>query len=245
MVLTDADLGRNLKNARELRGVTQEELARRTAKPRSAISKMESGNQKISTVDLAEFAQALGMRISWLLEQPPASIVSHRSGDAERAGLIDSEIEGIAREVELLASMNRRLTQRLERLPDPLARPHNGAEVEDAAIRARCLMGLDTDGPLHDLAQRMEAVGVLAFSVELGENEADGATVLLTSGAVSVINASRRVGRRRLTAAHELGHALFADAYSVDYPIGDEAECSEQLMDAFARALLLPARSVE
>ena len=54
------------------------------------------------------------------------------------------------------------------------------------------------------------------FTLPLGEDAEDGASVLLTEGGVAVVNGTRRFARRRLTLAHEIGHYLFADEYSVD-----------------------------
>ncbi|HWE91699.1 MAG TPA: ImmA/IrrE family metallo-endopeptidase, partial [Pseudonocardiaceae bacterium] len=63
---------------------------------------------------------------------------------------------------------------------------------------------------------------------------------------VSVVNGSMRVGRRRLALAHELGHYLVADEYTVDWRVAEyqDIETRENLLDRFARALLLPANGL-
>lgn len=57
---------------------------------------------------------------------------------------------------------------------------------------------------------------------------------------------NRAVGRRRLALAHELGHYLIADEYTVDWRVGTRTDShrTEFLLDAFARALLMPADSL-
>ena len=55
-----------------------------------------------------------------------------------------------------------------------------------------------------------------------GPEAADAASILLVRGGVAVVNGQRQVGRRRLAAAHELGHYLFADDYTVDWRIGEQ-----------------------
>jgi hypothetical protein len=55
---------------------------------------------------------------------------------------------------------------------------------------------------------------------------------------VAVVNGEIDPGRRRATLAHELGHHLFGDAYSVDW--GTDTSATEQALDAFAGFLLLP-----
>ena len=76
---------------------------------------------------------------------------------------------------------------------------------------------------------------------------ADGASILLARGGVAIVNGSLHVGRRRLTLAHELGHCLFADEYTVDRSVAEHTESDvwEARLDRFARALLLPAAALE
>jgi hypothetical protein len=52
------------------------------------------------------------------------------------------------------------------------------------------------------------------------------------------VNGEIDSGRRRSTLAHELGHHLFGDAYSVDW--GTDTSATERALDAFAGFLLLP-----
>lgn len=92
-----------------------------------------------------------------------------------------------------------------------------------------------------NLAGRVAGAGLLAFSVELGGDGADGGSILLESGGVAVVSGTRDPGRRRLTLAHELGHYVFADEYSTDWDILSAPSRTESLIDRFARAVLLPA----
>lgn len=57
------DLGIRIREARELRKLSQEELARAVNKDQRAISQYERGDRKLSAVDLVEFAQVLEMPI--------------------------------------------------------------------------------------------------------------------------------------------------------------------------------------
>ena len=68
----------------------------------------------------------------------------------------------------------------------------------------------------------------------------------LEHGGIAILNGHLHVGRRRLAAAHELGHFLFADEYTVDWKIGESEDDAvwEARLDRFARAILLPARAL-
>jgi Zn-dependent peptidase ImmA (M78 family) len=109
--------------------------------------------------------------------------------------------------------------------------------------RAAARLDFDDAAPLLDLSAHAAGAGLLAFSIDLGDDAADGASILLERGGVAVINGHLHVGRRRLTLAHEVGHYFFADEFSVDWRVAepDGSNHWETRLDRFARALLLPA----
>jgi Zn-dependent peptidase ImmA (M78 family) len=82
------------------------------------------------------------------------------------------------------------------------------------------------------------------WSSRVSDTDSDGAdagTVLLTKGGVALINGHWRVGRRRLATAHELGHFLVADEFSLDWRVtATETSGIEARLDRFARAVLMP-----
>jgi len=90
-------------------------------------------------------------------------------------------------------------------------------------------------------------VYVLVFVLDLGAETADAATILLEAGAAGVVNGALRTGRRRLALAHELGHYLVADDFTVDWRVAEyqNGQQRESLLDRFARAMLLPAADVK
>ncbi|MDR7300339.1 ImmA/IrrE family metallo-endopeptidase [Haloactinomyces albus] len=120
--------------------------------------------------------------------------------------------------------------------------PETTTQAEELATTARALLGVDSDVPCAHLADKAATLGLLVFSLGLGVESADAATVLLRHGGISLINGGLRVGRRRLALAHELGHYLVADDYTVDWRVAEHQgdEHREKMFDRFARALLLP-----
>lgn len=91
-------LGTRIRQARERRGLSQEELAARVAKDQRAVSDYENGKRRLSAVDLARFARALNVSILYFYE---GEITIHDlehallrefqaiSGDEARRALID------------------------------------------------------------------------------------------------------------------------------------------------------------
>ena len=71
------DVGNRLKQFRELRGLSQSKIEKRTGLVRSYISRVENGHISPSVATLEKFARALDMPLYQLLyegEKPPESL---------------------------------------------------------------------------------------------------------------------------------------------------------------------------
>lgn len=235
-------IGQRIARAREELGLTQAELAGEVGGiDRTAVAKIESGRRKISASELVRVAAALDRPIDWFVSESPPAVVSRRNDPAAggQSSLLDRTIERLARDIEYLeregvlpAIEDRRLNL-----------PESVAGAERAATEARQWMNA-TQGPLLDLQRHCEAVGLLAFSIDLGAEGRDGAYVAVDRWGVAIVNGSVDPGRRRFNLAHELGHHLFADAYAPEVTISPGSE-TEQLINAFAVHLLLPRSEVQ
>ncbi len=234
-------IGRRIKQAREDAGRTQESLAQSVHLDRSALAKIETGTRKISALELARIAENLAVRLEWFVADAPPALVSRRNTREPGAPspTMDALAERVAREVEFVQVHDE--TLRYQQTPEALRRPTTRAEVETAAGLARELLGVDPAEPVTHLSRRVARTGLLAFSIDLGADAADGCAVLLAHGGVAIVNGHLRVGRRRLTLAHELGHYLFADAFALDWQVtgSEPASSREGKIDHFARCLLL------
>lgn len=234
-------LGRRIQEYRVRLGVSQDELATRIDVERSAVSKVESGTRRLSALELARVAEALGVRMARFFEEPTPALVSHRS--AQGLDTVDTQIDEVL--AELAADVE--LVQRLGALelvdPDsPWVRPRTREDAEGMAQQVRELLGVAQDEPLRDLPRLFASQGLLVFSRDMGVDVADAGTLLLRQGGIALVNSAAKVGRRRLAVAHEMGHFLIGDQYTVDYRVSPlESDPLESRLDDFARALLLPA----
>lgn len=239
-------IGQRIAEARGRAGLTQAELADRIGMVRSSLAKVEGGSRRVSALELARVAEALETRIEWFLEEAPEAIVSRRNAQDPGAPSpgIDHMVERVTRAVEFVSEHSKSL--RIAGTPEKTM-PRDRDEVEALARIAREMLGADQEGALTDLIGKFSGMGLLSFSFDLGRDSADAATILLHSGGVAIVNGDRRVGRRRLALAHELGHFMVADEYVVDWRVAEtaDAERREWLLDCFARALLLPRTSME
>lgn len=234
------EVGARVAEARKARGYSQDKLAGALGLDRTAVTKIESGRRQISSLELVRLAEVLSRPIQWFVSPPPASIVSRRAaiGDQRSDQSGDEAIEDVARDVGVLVGVHA-LAPNDAKGSLPAIRSEDSAWTpERAAAQARSLLGADQDAPLHDLTDAVERVGLLAYSLRLGAAAADGAYAEVDGVGVAVVNGDLESGRRRSTLAHELGHHLFGDAYSVDW--GADSSATERAIDSFAVNLLLP-----
>jgi Zn-dependent peptidase ImmA (M78 family)/transcriptional regulator with XRE-family HTH domain len=224
-----------LRQARELRGLTQTALARQVGVHPSAIAQLETGRMQPSPEVLAAISRATGFPPAFFTRPsgpllPPGSLRFRAraalTARQRRQAWAYAEIL-----YELMASMAAQTEYPAPRLPrldgDPVA----------AAAGTRQALGLPPDQPIGPLIRTLEhhGVWVLAIPVPLPRRDAcsawaggDGATPVI------VVAATAAGDRRRFSVAHEVGHLVLHQM-----PHGSPHELERQA-DAFAEAFLLP-----
>jgi hypothetical protein len=206
--------------------------------------RMEAGSRKVSALELSRLAALFDVPLSYFLSSPPAAVVSRRGAapdepDAAARAVwrLDIDLDAHARDVTMLA--------RAELLPTPAVPDWRREELADVAAartfaqRVRRSMSFAA-GPLGPLADVCALWGLHLLSVD---RDADGASMQLdeTPGfGAAVVGSQLDPGRRRFTAAHELGHHLLRDPYSSDVGVSASRDERERLINAFAQELLLP-----
>ncbi|WP_444664471.1 helix-turn-helix domain-containing protein [Cellulomonas sp. CW35] len=244
-------LGERIREARKRADLSQDDVAHMVGIDRTAVNKIEAGSRRVTALELADIATALGVRMTSFFTEPIPALVAHRSSQGldTSDSQIDALLARITDDVEFVAGLDSSeigLDAGAAAIPDDFAQPTTNAEADTLAARARRLLGLTADEPVRDLSASVATLGLLAFSRDIGKDTADAGTVLLRRGGVSLVNSHMKVGRRRLALAHELGHYLVGDDYTIDWRVArsDDAVPTEARLDRFARALLLPAASL-
>ncbi len=234
------EVGARIAASRRARGLSQEELAGKVGLDRTAITKIEVGRRHINSLELVRLGEVLDRPLQSFVSEPPASIVSRRAavagGRNDQAS--DFAIEDVARDLQVLVDVRALSPNQAKGSLRAIVPGEEGWGPEDAAARARSLIGVDAKSPIHNLASKVERVGLFAYSLALGDASSDGSYAEIDGLGVAVVNGEIDSGRRRSTLAHELGHHLFGDAYSIDW--GTDTSATEQALDAFAGFLLLP-----
>jgi len=121
------------------------------------------------------------------------------------------------------------------RLRDP-------TDAERLAVQVRARLG-EPASPMLDLGRWAERLGLYSVVEDRGEGFPLGVYRGLGDAGIAWVNGSSASGRRRFTLAHELGHHLVQDEYSLDWRDVPDAE-TERLLNAFAIHLLLPRQGV-
>lgn len=245
MTLSASELGSRIAEARGRAGLTQDQLAREIGMDRSGLAKIETGARRVSALELSRIASGVNERVEWLLSDPVPAVISHRNmlEPGEPSPNIDAAVERFAYACEFVASQDQGLQETLSQLRH-MEEPLTDDGMERLAERARTLIGVDQDEPLRELGSKLAEVGLLTWALTLGNDSADASSILLPQGALAVVNASLKPGRRRLALAHEFGHALLADDYSVDWRVDTGVDKREAAIDRFSRALLIPSASL-
>ncbi|MQA27421.1 MAG: ImmA/IrrE family metallo-endopeptidase [Micromonosporaceae bacterium] len=237
-------VGGRVREARVAAGLTQSQLAGRLSLDRSALVRIESGQRQVSALELFRLSDELGVPVAHFVSVPPPAIVSQRAEvdeDAQDTTRIryqfDAVLEAHARDAEFLNAKG----YLRPGLALPQARVAEVAAAKRLAGAARTAAGY-SDGPLPGIAEVCERFGLYLLVVDL---PAEGASLRLDDRlGVAVVSGHAAAGRRRFTAAHELGHHLLGDEYQSDVGVAASRDERERLIDAFAAELLLPDTEV-
>lgn len=234
------ELGSRIARARELAGVSQTSLGDAVGVDRSAVSRIEKGDRKVSVPEMLMIAERLDRPLSFFTSDAVPSVVSRRR-DSEAAhesnALLNEELRAFSSDVAGL--LERDLIAGVDREHYSFRTPQDHDDAERAARRTRELAGVGPGAPILSLDRFCDALGLLTYAVALAQNGPDGACVEVGEPGnqlgVAVINGEAPHGRRRMTLAHELGHWLTGDAYDTD-----ASRDAERMLNSFAIHLLAP-----
>ncbi|MEU5907761.1 helix-turn-helix domain-containing protein [Micromonospora sp. NPDC047467] len=233
-------VGEQVRQARLGAGLSQAELGAQLGLDRTMIAKIESGVRRVDALELIRLAAALDVPIDHLLEPRP-TVISRRS---ELLAENDTDVARRSQRLEIaLASWLRDVRQLLDAgaltLVNPVRYDGNLASEDDARAAARWLRSIHGVGtePIATLMDFCERSGQYVL---VSDVPGEGASMVDGDVAVSVVSIEGDPGRRRATAAHELGHLVLGDEYSGDLAVHLSRSGRESLINAFAAELLLP-----
>lgn len=257
MPITQQELGRRLRQAREACRMTQDVVADRLGVSRPTVSQMEAGNRAVTSIELSELAFLYGRDISeFLADEFRTDDVLSALFRAQPEVINDDAVMEKLREC---VALGRELSN-LERLVHgrrPLAYPANyNAEAPrnkweairqgiDIAEAERRRLGLG-DGPVQSLMDLLDTQGVRTGQVDLPEEISGVAFTDPSLGLFVVVNKDHPILRRRFSFAHEYAHVLLdRDRSGVVSVTNDRDDLIEVRANSFAANFLMPADGLE
>jgi Zn-dependent peptidase ImmA (M78 family)/DNA-binding XRE family transcriptional regulator len=230
--------GSRVKQARELRGWTQTELAERAGVSQSTIAYVENGRLSPSDDLVAALSLQTGFPLGFFKQEPSSefpegSLLLFRS----KAAVTAREEAQAYRYAQTIFELSQKLTRIAVRLPHlPDESPTNAARITRSAL------GLSPDTPIPDLTRTVEKAGVCVLSLPITLPNIDAFSTWAGDSSpwpVVVTMADKPGDRLRLSVAHEIGHLVMHQA-----PRGSVGDL-EREADAFAGELLLPAAAMQ
>lgn len=254
MALDREVLARELRAARENRGISQQTAAKRTGLSRTVLAQIELGNRSVSSDELAKLASVYRRPVIDLLGQPLEE-------DDVLVFLLDFAPElvepnfntAVRRFLDLCrqaTSLERALGWSPRGAPPQydVPAPRNAADAiaqgEQIAVQERQRIGLGVTMPVQSLSGLVSWQGVRTFAGDLPENVSGLAVHHRSIRPAVLVNRRQSAASRRFSLAHEYAHALFDRKVSVTKR-ENAAELTEKRANAFASGFLLPRLGVE
>jgi Zn-dependent peptidase ImmA (M78 family)/DNA-binding XRE family transcriptional regulator len=246
------ELGRELKYAREQRGLKQAEAAEIINVARTTLTAIEKGERKIKVDELIELARAYGRQVSDFVRPRPTAAplqIQYRGpaqpteADKQKIAQAQYELEELCRnylELEEITGM-----PLIPNYPPEYKITNLKAEqvAEDIAMQERNRLGLG-DGPIPILRNILEEdVGLRIFYLPLSPSKfSELYSYGQNLGGCLVVNILHPEERRRWSLAHGYAHFLVHRYQPSAYIEGSYKR--EQFADYFAMYFLMPTSSL-
>lgn len=233
--------GQRVKQARELRKLTQTELAGRVGVAQSTIAKMEVTVKEWPDELVESIAFQTGFRVSFFQQglgpEFPLGSLLFRC----RASLAGNDKAALRQLAMLEFEIAERLSSRIK--PIPLHLPSfNGEDPLVAARVTRTTLGLPPDTPIPNLINKLERNGVFVLALPEAHEKFDAFSLWSDTDPrrpIMAVSSGKSGDRLRLNCAHELAHLVLHKS-----PRGNLADIEKEA-SSFGAEFLLPAEAMK
>jgi Zn-dependent peptidase ImmA (M78 family) len=235
--------GSRVRQARELRGLKQGELATALGISPGRLTQIETsdGSMSMSETAVATLSAQLRFPPDFFTVPIPEELGDGSMRFRARKAMTKKELAGIRRQAELSHELAHYLLTHVD-VPTPRvpALPAT-TDIEEAAQHTRAALSVAPDAVIPRLWTVLERAGILVYAIDTPDDSRVDAFSTWTGPnlerPIIAIGTNRSWDRARLTAAHELGH-LVLHRNAVDDPVlGIDVERDA---NRFAGAFLFP-----
>jgi len=200
--------GERVLQAREIRRLTQAELAEKVGVSQPIIARVEQGLLVVSDAVLEKIALQTGFPLDFFSKDAP---IQFPIGSLlyRKQSILRSQDKAWLRQVaEVAYEIQAGLSQRVRRMPVSFPKLDDEDTVSVARL-LRSALGFGPDTPIHNLIYRLETSGVVCLAVPGSHIEGfDAFSMWVERRPVLVLNAERPPDRVKWTAAHEAIHLI-------------------------------------
>lgn len=251
-------IGYELQQARKLRGLTQEEAAKKIDIARTTLIAIEKGERQVKANELIQLAQIYGRSVNDFVRARP-TIESFEQPQFRSANLQSQDEAQVHQSIQAFEEVCRNYLE-LEQITHspmiqtyPAVYQYKNMKVEQAAealaMAERNRLGLgDGPIPLHFRDVLEQNVGLRIFFLPLQPSSKLSGIYIFTHslGGCIAINSQHPEERRRLSLAHDYAHFLvhrFKIAISGENFFQRQPE-SERFANAFSYYFLMPTNNI-
>ena len=229
--------------ARDLKGLSQSELASAAHVSAAAVSLYERGAATPTTKYLAAFADHLDVDVTFFYGTPSRPEVAAFFRSLRRVSARER------RRARHRTEVVRELVDTLEadvRLPNlclpvhPVEQEHEASKVEEAANKTRKEWTM-RPGPIPNVVRTVERQGIVVARPQGGDTRIDAYSIRFPSSRpiIMMSPAKGKRDRSRFDVAHELGHLVIHD------PAHASTGWVEKQAHRFAAAFLMPEEDID
>jgi Zn-dependent peptidase ImmA (M78 family)/transcriptional regulator with XRE-family HTH domain len=228
--------------AREMRGLTQTELATKIGVPQGTVSKLESGTLSITDELVRAIAQGLQLPESFFSQMDAVHPFGSTTFYHRR---LQSVPAGILRKIEARVNVYRFHATRLLKATDldrrcrfrRIDKDEYGGDIREIAELTRAGWNMPA-GPVHNVIKSVESAGGIVIRFDFGTSKMFGLSEWNPPAPpLFFLNNNPEISadRDRFTLAHELGHVLLHAMPNPDM---------EKEANRFASEFLMPAKEI-
>lgn len=246
-------LGAKLRQARTLHRITQEAAASKLGIARTTLVAIEAGKRAVSSQELRQVAELYDVPETEFVNDDVVPLELDVEFRSSASALQAADEMLVANMLNRLGTSALQLEALLGQTPPRVDLPavvvsKSGSldsQAEDAALQLRSRLGIGL-GPIQNLSSLMEfEMGLHVFERPLPSKISGAVAFDEKVGGFILLNSLHPPYRRRVTGAHEVGHALARQTSLVVHFDGDTFQSrTERFCDLFGIAFLAPATAV-